>query len=163
MNCMNADAQPVIVAFDGSAEAQQAARAAARLFPGRLVLVVTAWEPGLALAMASGPDPSGLGYMPADPEAIAAADEAQQAHAAAAAEAGARLARELGADAQALALQEGSHIADTVAAVAEDRDAAAIIIGSRGLGRVKSTLLGSTSQRLLRETTRPVLIVRAPA
>jgi len=159
---MNTEAQPVIVAFDGSAEAQEAARTAARLFPGRSVLVVTAWEPGLVLAMTSTPDPSGLAYVPADPQALAAADEAQQEHAAAAAEAGARLARELGADAQALALQEGSHIADTVAAVAEDRDAAVIIIGSRGLGRVKSTLLGSTSQRLLRETTRPVLIVRAP-
>ena len=159
---MNTDAQPVIVAFDGSAEAQQAARTAARLFPGRLVWVVTAWEPGLVRAMTASPDPSGLAYIPPDPQAVADAEEEQQQHAAAAAEAGARLARECGAEAQALALQETTNIAATIAAVAEQRDAAAIIIGSRGLGRVKSTLLGSTSHHLLRETARPVLIVRAP-
>ena len=158
---MNADLQPVIVAFDGSSEAQEAATTAARLFPGRPVLVVTAWEPGLVHAMTSSPDPSGLAYIPPDPQAMAAADEAQLQHATAAAQAGARLARDLGADAQPLALQEGVSIAATIASVAEDRDAAAILIGSRGLGRVKSTLLGSTSRQLLRETTRPVLIVRA--
>lgn len=157
---MNREAQPVIVAFDGSAEAQEAVRTAARLFPGRLVLVVTAWEPGLVAAMTSSPDPSGLAYVPPDPRAMAAADEAQQEHAAASAEAGARLARELGADAQELALQGGANIAATIASVAQERDAAAIVIGSRGLGRVKSTLLGSTSQHLLRETARPVVIVR---
>lgn len=151
----------MIVAFDGSAEAQEAARTAARLFPARPVFVVTAWEPGLTRAMAASPDPSGLAYLPPDPQSMAAADDAQRDHAMAAAEAGARLARELGADAHALAPQEGTNIAATIASVADDRDAAAIVIGSRGLGRVKSKLLGSTSQHLLRETARPVLIVRA--
>ncbi len=45
MRSMNSDLQPVMVAFDGSAEAQEAATTAARLFTGRLVLVVTAGNP----------------------------------------------------------------------------------------------------------------------
>lgn len=158
---MDTEAQPVVVAFDGSAEALEAVRRAVPLFPGRQVLVVTAWEAALARAMAASPDPSGLAYVPPDPQSMADADEAQREQAMAAAEAGARLARELGADGHALAPQEGKSIAATIASVADDRDAAAIVIGSRGLGRVKSALLGSTSRQLLRETARPVLIVRA--
>lgn len=57
--------------------------------------------------MTSSPDPSGLAYIPSDPQVMAAADEAQLQHATAAAQAGARLARDVGADAQPLALQEG--------------------------------------------------------
>jgi nucleotide-binding universal stress UspA family protein len=34
------------------------------------------------------------------------------------------------------------------------------VVGSRGLGRVKARLLGSTSDGLLRSTNRPVLVVR---
>ncbi len=159
---MDPDTSPAIVAFDGSPEAHQAARTAARLFGDRSVVLVTVWEPALVHAMTSAPDPSGLAYIPPDPKAMEAADDAETRAAAAATEAGARLVRELGAHAEALPVQAGAAIAATIAAVAEERDAAVIIIGSRGLGRVKSTLLGSTSRDLLRETTRPVLIVQAP-
>lgn len=159
---MNNEAQPVIVAFDGSAEAQEAVRTAARLFGHRPLLVVTAWEPELGRALMSMSDAPGLPYVAPNPEALAEVDRAEEEHATAAADAGARLARELGSSAESLALKEGTGIADTIAAIAADRDAAAIVVGSRGLGRVKSALLGSTSQSLIRETTRPVLIVRPP-
>jgi nucleotide-binding universal stress UspA family protein len=47
-------------------------------------------------------------------------------------------------------------------AVAEDRDARAIVVGSRGLGGFKARFLGSTSRKLLHDTHRPVLVVRTP-
>jgi nucleotide-binding universal stress UspA family protein len=55
---------------------------------------------------------------------------------------------------------DAADIAETIVATAAQRDAAAIVIGSRGLGRIRS-LLGSTSRRLLHDSDRPVLVVRS--
>jgi nucleotide-binding universal stress UspA family protein len=153
----------VIVAYDGSPEAQVAVREAAALFGDRALVVVTVWEQGLTtLALTPSIGDVGMSYMPPDPAVVSALDEAQQEHATRVAEAGAQLARELGATAEPLPLPDELDIAETVSQVAEQRDARAVVAGSRGLGRVKRHLLGSTSQRLLRETQRPVLLVRAP-
>jgi nucleotide-binding universal stress UspA family protein len=161
---MTADERPVIVAYDGSAESQAAVRAAATLFPSRTLVVITVWEPGLALAMAAQPDQlSGVGYYPPpSAETVTTMDAAQRDHAADLAAAGAALARELGATVETHAVPDELNIADTVASVAEERDAAAVVVGSRGLGRIKSRLLGSTSQGLLHHVSRPVVVVRAP-
>jgi nucleotide-binding universal stress UspA family protein len=154
---------PVVVAYDGSAEAQAAVREAAALFGARRLLVVTVWERGLA-AMAFAPSPSetGLSYLPPDPAEVSALDNAGQDHASAVADAGVRLARGLGATADALPVPDEADVAETIASIAEQREAGAVVVGSRGLGGVKRHLLGSTSQRLLRRTNRPVLVVRAP-
>jgi nucleotide-binding universal stress UspA family protein len=156
------DARPVLVAFDGSAEARAAVLAAAALFRDRPLVIVSVWEPGLAMAAQTYPDALGMTYpLPAADE-IATVDRLQREHAAAIAEAGAHLARDRGATAEALPVAEGVNVADTVAATAEQRDAAALVVGSRGLGGVRSRLLGSTSRRLLHDSRRPVLVVRAP-
>ena len=158
---MTEDARPVVVAFDGSAEAQEAVRAAVALFGTRRLLVVSVWEPGLAMTMMSTPDTSGLAYAAPDADQIMAVDEAQREHATSTADAGAALARELGATAEALSVPDSANIAATVVGIADQHDAAALVVGSRGLGAMKSRLLGSTSRAVLHETHRPVLIVRA--
>ena len=158
---MSADQRPAIVAFDGSAAAVEAVRAAATLFPGRRLLIVSVWEPGLALAMAPLSDTTGVGYVPPSAEEMAAVDRVQRDHAADAAEGGAQLARELGANADAVPVADEVDGPATVAALAERHDACAVVIGSRGGGRVKSQLFGSTSRELLRSTDRPVLVVKA--
>lgn len=157
---MTDDARPVILAFDGSDASHEAARAAASLFHGRVVLVVSVWEPGLAMVTMSTPDTTGISYTPPTPEQIEAVDRAQHDHAAAAAHAGAALVRKLGGTAEALPVAEGLSVAETVIAIAEERDAAALVVGSRGLGAVRSRLLGSTSRKILHDTLRPVLVVR---
>jgi len=151
-----------MVAFDGSPESQAAVRAAATLFPDRLVLVVSIWEPGLAMAAMSSPDATGLGYPPPTREQIQAVDRVQREHATSVAVAGAQMVNELGGAAEALPVAESLNVADAVIEIADARDAAAVIVGSRGLGAVKSRVLGSTSRRVLHETRRPVLVVRSP-
>lgn len=44
--------------------------------------------------------------------------------------------------------------------LASEAEADLIVIGSRGLGRVKSAILGSTSREVLARANRPVLVVR---
>src|SRR5215213_6808463 len=115
---MSSDARPVVVAYDGSAESQAAVRAAAGLFATRRLVIACVWEPGLAMAMTSISDPTGVGYVPPTGEAIVAVDLAQKDHAVAAAEEGVRLARELGAAAEAYPVADERDVAGTVAELA---------------------------------------------
>jgi nucleotide-binding universal stress UspA family protein len=154
------DVRPVLLAYDGSAEAQAALREAVALFGQRPLIVASVWEPGLAMVtMMPPPGQPGMGYMP-DPEQLAAVDRAQSGHADNVAQDGARRARELGATAEALSVPDSANIAATLIAIAEQRDARAIVVGSRGLGGLKARMLGSTSRKLLHDTHRPVLVVR---
>jgi nucleotide-binding universal stress UspA family protein len=159
---MAGDAPPVIAAYDGSPAAEAALRAAAELFGHHTILVVTVWEPGLAMLTMTLPDPSGFTYLPPSAEEVTTVDRAQRDHAAAIAEAGAARVRELGGRAEPLAVRDDGKAGETLAAIAEQRAAAAIVVGSRGLGAVRSAMGGSTSRHLLHEADRPVLVVRAP-
>jgi nucleotide-binding universal stress UspA family protein len=49
--------------------------------------------------------------------------------------------------------------ADEIAAVAERVGAGAIIVATRGLSPLKGVLLGSTTQKLLHEAKRPIIVV----
>jgi nucleotide-binding universal stress UspA family protein len=157
------DSQPVLVAYDGSTIAQRAVETAARLFGGHRLVVVSVWEPGLAFTLAPTPDIGGVGYIPPSADEMATMDRAQRDHAADSAEAGARLAREHGATAvEPLPVADEGKIGETLADLAEQLDASAIVVGSRGLGAVKSGLFGSTSRELLNRSRRPVLVVKSP-
>src|SRR4051812_41914891 len=142
---MSLDQQPAVVAYDGSDEAQAAVREAARLLPGRQLVVVSVWEQGLALMLMPPTDPiSGVPNMTPNPATIATTDRAQREHAAAAAARGAEFARSVGPEAEPYPVAAEVVAAETMAAEAERLVAAVSVIGSRGLGRMKSRLLGST-------------------
>ena len=156
---MSEDVRPVVAAFDGSPESTAAVREAAALFGHRPIVVLTVWEPNLATAIATTPDVMGTPYSLPNPEDVETVDRIREDHAAAVAQSGAELARSLGATAEPLVIGDGLNVADTVASVAKERDAAAIVVGSRGLGAVKARLMGSTSRRLLHDSPRPILVV----
>jgi len=61
---------------------------------------------------------------------------------------------------------DGAHlrmgrVADEIASSADELEAGLIVVGSRGLGRVKSALAGSVSENVFRRAHRPVMVVRA--
>ena len=121
-------------------------RAAAGLFPGRTLVVVSVWEPGLALAMTSPPDGLwGMSYAAPDPETMAIVDRLEQDRATRRGRGGRRAGARAGRDAEPHSVPDDVDVGETLAGVADERDAAAVVVGSRGLGRVKSALLGSTS------------------
>jgi len=154
-------AAPIVVAFDGSEEARAAVKAAAALFRDRTLLVVSIWEPGLAMAAtAPMPDPWAPGYGMVPPEQYQTVERLQREHADATAEAGAEIARAAGVKAEALAVPDLRDVATAVLEVADDRGAGAIVIGSRGRGAVESKLFGSVSRKLLHDARRPVVLVR---
>lgn len=153
--------RPVVVAYDGSAPARIAVRTAAQLFPGRALLVISVWEEGLAMAMAPTRDLTGLTFGMPSAEHLVAVDRAQHDHATEVAEDGARLARELGGSATAMPIADERDPARTIATLADHHDASVIVVGSRGLGTLKSRLLGSVSRAVLQHAARPVLVVKA--
>jgi nucleotide-binding universal stress UspA family protein len=74
----------------------------------------------------------------------------------------AQLARMHGATAEPLGLPDEAVIAGTIAAPTDRRDACAVVVGLRGVGGVRSRLLGSISHGLVEHVGRPILVVRAP-
>jgi nucleotide-binding universal stress UspA family protein len=152
--------RPVVVSFDGSAPAAAALTVAAAELTGRHLLIASVWEPGFTTAMLTPTDVSGLSFSTPDPEQIVAVDRLQRDHATQVADTGVALAERLGATAEAVPARNESSIAETLASIADQQDAALIVVGSRGLGAVKARLLGSTTRRLLHDARRPVLVVR---
>ena len=53
-------------------------------------------------------------------------------------------------------------IAETIVNVAKERDAAAIVVGAHGHGRLGEVLLGSTSRDVIRRAPCPVIVSREP-
>jgi nucleotide-binding universal stress UspA family protein len=70
----------------------------------------------------------------------------------------ARVARELGCQAEAVLL-EGSPAMALAEQSAQDPEVDMVVVGSRGRGAVASALLGSVTEKLVRISKKPVLVV----
>lgn len=155
------DSGTVIIAYDGSELAKAAVRAAARLLKPRSALVVTVWEPGLALISNAGDAiPPGSELPGPDFETAVEVDRVMAEHASSVADQGAELARSMGLDAEPVAVPDEANVPETIVRIAEERNAQAVAVGSRGLSGLKAAFLGSTSQGVVHRAHVPVLVVR---
>jgi nucleotide-binding universal stress UspA family protein len=147
------DTDPILLCFDGSAGSRLAVETAAALFPGRSATVLHVWTPLAVTAFAYGA------------MMIPAVDEGEIEQAAMkVAEEGAALANDGGLVATPEIVQatyEGTWHA--VVECANAHDAAAIVMGARGLSTFKSIFLGSVSHGVVQHAARPVLVVPPPA
>jgi nucleotide-binding universal stress UspA family protein len=150
---------PVLIAYDGSDAARRAIQEAAKLFGSREVVVVSVYEP--ALAYESSMPTAGLEMppVPVDVEGAREVEEELHERARRTAEEGAGLAQSEGLQARGLAVADEVHVADAIVGLARKREAAAIVVGSRGLKGLRARLEGSTSNAVLKSAPCPVLVV----
>jgi nucleotide-binding universal stress UspA family protein len=144
--------RPVLLCYDGSEDAKHAIRESAALLAPRPALVLSVWQDASAvpaLAWAGGP-------LPNLEEIFAAAEDGARRTA----DEGAGLARATGFDVTPLVAEAKGPIWAAVEEVAEQHDAEAIIVGSRGLSGVKSMLLGSVSNGIVHHARRPTMVIR---
>jgi nucleotide-binding universal stress UspA family protein len=158
---MARDDAPVVIAYDGSEVAKAAVRHAAELFPERAAVLVTVWEPGLAMLSVGLPEALGTTPIPPAHETVEAADRAQREHATRVAAEGSELARSLGLAAEPHAVADDLDVADAVLDLARERGAAAVVVGSHGISGLRRRLLGGVSRKLIEHSELPVLVTRS--
>jgi nucleotide-binding universal stress UspA family protein len=152
---------PVVIAYDGSAEADSAVREAAELVSARRALVVVVAKEGVAFDLL--PSEQATGNAPAavlDIRTARQVDGALSERARRLAEQGAALARDSGLEADGLAVVDELEVtvAETLVDVARGRDAPAVVVGAHRHGG----MLGPVTREVVRRSPCPVL-VRGPA
>jgi nucleotide-binding universal stress UspA family protein len=144
--------EPILICYDGSDGAQRAIDAAATLFGGRHAIVLDIGPPLTAAESLATLSPVVPG---------AAFEELNTADALDRAKAGAERARGAGFVAEARA-GVAAPTWEGIVDVAEDIDAAVIVVGSRGLNGAQEVFEGSVSHDVAEHAGRPVLIVPPP-
>ena len=146
---------PLLLAHDGSDHAAHAIRTGAELLSERRAVVVDVWRSWAATA-------PGLARMSAGVGEIARKlDESVERQAEEVCAEGAELARSAGLEPDQQPRRGDGPEWRALLDAADEVDAAAIVMGSRGLTGL-SGVLGSVSHGLVHQTRRPVLVVPAP-
>jgi nucleotide-binding universal stress UspA family protein len=147
----------ILLCYDGSVHADAAVDHAAALMPGTATTVLTVWAPfyssltyGAALGI-------GLGDVAVDENPKL--DAALHHTAKETADAGAARAAAAGLDATAGTRERRGSVAQTILEAATELEAGAVIVGARGLGDVRSFVVGSVTHELLQHAAVPVLVV----
>jgi len=145
----------ILICYDGSADAQSAIDRAGELFAEQPATVLTVWEPFIAMMMRSGAVIGLLAQTVKGDEIDAASEQAARERA--------ERARRAGMNPQPRTVARGAGtIAETILSVADEVEAAVIVLGTRGLTGLKSLWLGSVSHAVLQHADRAVIVVPSP-
>lgn len=144
----------ILIGYDGSANAHQAIRSAAEVFPGAEAIVLTAWE-AVTQVSTAGTLPGLRGLLVAGREKL---NREAEEHAAEAAAQGSELAGGAGLRAEAVS-RRADRAWDAILELADERDVGVIVVGRHGASGLERWLLGSVSSIVLQRSRRPVLVV----
>lgn len=147
----------ILIGYDGSPDAQAAIERAGKLFAGQPATVLSVWEPFVDVMARTG---VGLAFTALGN--IEEIDNASEKAAGERAQEGAERACKAGLDAKARTGARGVTIAESILDAADEVDADAIVLGTRGLTGLKSVVLGSVSHAVLTHSDRAVLVVPPP-
>jgi nucleotide-binding universal stress UspA family protein len=154
----DAEQRPVLIAYDGSSQAKGAIVVAGREFGGgRRAVVLTVREPLDEIVFAG----LGGGTM-LDPATYSTMQESAEKEAGAVAEEGGRLAQDAGFSAEAR-VEAAPSPWQAIVAIADELEAAVIVIGSRGRTGLPKVLLGSVASAVAQHSRRSVLLVHPEA
>ena len=142
----------VLLCYDGSEDALHAIEAAGELLTGDAI-VVTIWQPFVYAMSAYG---AASMAAPADTSEI---DLQLETAAKRTATEGGERAQAEGFAAESETVAATGPVWNAVLEFADERDAAVIVLGSRGLSGFKSFMLGSVSHGIAQHARRPVLVV----
>jgi nucleotide-binding universal stress UspA family protein len=142
---------PVLLCYDGSADAIDAVDFTAQLLPGARALVVTVWKPVVEELLA-GPAEAPPISDPVD------ANERQRRAARELAREGVRRAEAAGLRAEPLVVMASGAVWETIEELAGERDARLVVCGTSRTG-IRSALPGSLAGMLVQHSSRAVLVV----
>ncbi|MEO9326345.1 universal stress protein [Gordonia aurantiaca] len=152
--------QTLMIAYDGSENADRAIRYAGQFLRADHAVVVTAWQPG-------GMTPARLstlagGMQPfVDTQLDAGVDRALEHEAATLNQRGVDLARECGLSARGMLVEVESTVWGALVAAADALDVDLLVTGTRGASGLRALLKSSVAERVLKHCHRPVFIVPA--
>jgi nucleotide-binding universal stress UspA family protein len=144
--------RPILIAYDGSENADRAIKVAGELLGGGPAHVVHAFEP-----ISSAAARSAVYAVAFDATGDIAEREAKQAGEVAAR--GVELAKAAGFDADGGARSGSGPLWATIVDAAEELDPRLIVLGTRGLTGLRSALAGSVSHAVASHATQPVLTI----
>ena len=148
---------PVLLCYDGSEGAREAITVAGQLLASREALVLHVVE-SLSPAVFYGA--GGDATSPPEGEVPLHVDSVEAARRLASE--GVEAARAAGFDAAPLVDVTPGAAALRIANVADEYKASAIVVGARGLSKLRSIVLGSVSHEVVQYSKRPVLVVHRP-
>jgi nucleotide-binding universal stress UspA family protein len=153
MNSPSRNNGPLLICYDGSEDAKHAIEEAGGVLATKPALVMTVWEPTAVLGtfVWGGETANMVDFVELD---RAGAEDAGRI-----ADEGVRLAHEVGLEAEPVAIKAAGPVWRTIVETADRHDAAAIVMGSRGLTGVRSMLLGSVSSAVMHHADRPTLVI----
>jgi len=141
---------PVVYCYDGSEHSREALASAGRILADSPAYVVTVWRSAWS-AMAGAP------YATVSPDTVDTLDRAAEDASVKLAEEGAALVP----GAVGESIPEDGTVWRSILEFADQHDARLIVVGSRGLSGLRSSVMGSVSHGLLNHSKRPIMVVPA--